>query len=277
MMDDWTEQSPYVTLEAYDLLAEHYDAYTATDDYDRWANLITDQLALATTPVNNVFDVATGTGKVASALVRRNFRVSACDQSPSMLDVASRKGDMRTVRLLEADMRELPQVGPFDLVTCIDDAINYLLAEEDLLAAFSSAARVLRPGGLYIFDVNSLRTYRTAFAGTSAHESEEALFVWTGNAARSLQPGSPASARLDIFTAADEDSWKRRVSLHRQRHHPQSVLEQLLSVAGLDTLATLGLHSDGKVDKVFDDLVHVKALYVVRRGTEAPIKKGGGK
>jgi len=65
---------------------------------------------------------------------------------------------------LVADMRDLPDLGEFDLILCLDDSVNYLLSRDELAAAFSCAARVLSPSGVFAFDVNSLRTYRTAFA-----------------------------------------------------------------------------------------------------------------
>ena len=46
--------------------------------------------------------------------------------------------------LLVADMRDLPELGTFDLVTCIDEPLNYLTAGE-LETAFASAAARLAP------------------------------------------------------------------------------------------------------------------------------------
>ena len=73
----------------------------------------------------------------------------ACDVSPAMVERARVRHPEGADAVLVADMCSLPDLGPFDLVTCLDDAVNYLLDPDDLLAAFRSAARNLRPGGLY--------------------------------------------------------------------------------------------------------------------------------
>jgi SAM-dependent methyltransferase len=64
------------------------------------------------------------------------WEVTACDISPSMLELARAKaGDV--ARLSVADMRELPTFGEFDLVWALDDAVNYLLSGEELGKALS--------------------------------------------------------------------------------------------------------------------------------------------
>ena len=80
-----------------------------------------------------------------------------------MLAVAATKvPDPRAVRATTCE--SLPVLGSFDLITCIDDALNHLLSEDDVRDALASMARNLAPGGLLVFDVNTLATYRTTFA-----------------------------------------------------------------------------------------------------------------
>jgi SAM-dependent methyltransferase len=71
-----------------------------------------------------VLDVACGTGKSFRPLLRRGYEVTGCDISPPMLEQAP--AGAPGVRLVPADMRALPDLGAFDLVTCLDDALNYL-------------------------------------------------------------------------------------------------------------------------------------------------------
>jgi demethylmenaquinone methyltransferase/2-methoxy-6-polyprenyl-1,4-benzoquinol methylase len=91
----------------------------------------------------NVLDVATGTGLVASELLRRGFRVTALDQSPEMLDVARARLAGRA-ELVEASAESLPfEDASFDHLT-----FTYLLRYvDDPGAALAELARVVRPGG----------------------------------------------------------------------------------------------------------------------------------
>ena len=55
-------------------------------------------------------------------------------------------GDRADVHV--ADMRRLPVFGEFDLITCIDDAINHLLEPEEVSDALAAMRENLAPGGL---------------------------------------------------------------------------------------------------------------------------------
>ena len=90
-----------------------------------------------------VLDVATGTGLVAEALVRRGLSVTGVDQSPGMLAQArARLG--RGVELVEASAESLPFPDEsFDHLT-----FTYLLRYvDDPAATLVELARVVRPGG----------------------------------------------------------------------------------------------------------------------------------
>ena len=91
----------------------------------------------------HVLDVASGTGLVASRLLRRGFRVTALDQSPEMLAVARHRLDGR-VELVEGSAESLPFPDQsFDHLT-----FTYLLRYVDEpQAVLAELARVVRPGG----------------------------------------------------------------------------------------------------------------------------------
>lgn len=90
------------------------------------------------------------------------FRVTAVDLSPAMLEQARKLcpdaelhvGDMRTIRL-----------GRRFQAVLIADAIDYLVSEDDLRAAFATAAAHLEPRGVFITCPDY---YRETFAGPIA-------------------------------------------------------------------------------------------------------------
>ena len=69
----------------------------------------------------------------------------------------------------------------------------------DLVPALSGMAANLAPGGLVVFDVNTLSTYRGAFAAHAVQESDGVVFCWRGQAPRDCPPGATVSALLDVF------------------------------------------------------------------------------
>jgi demethylmenaquinone methyltransferase/2-methoxy-6-polyprenyl-1,4-benzoquinol methylase len=101
-------------------------------------------------PGDRVLDVATGTGMVAEALVRRyGCTVVGIDQSSEMLSGAHAKLDRdprlaSKIELVRGEAESLPfEDGEFDHLT-----FTYLLRYvEDPSATLSELARVVRPGG----------------------------------------------------------------------------------------------------------------------------------
>jgi demethylmenaquinone methyltransferase/2-methoxy-6-polyprenyl-1,4-benzoquinol methylase len=101
-------------------------------------------------PGERVLDVATGTGMVATALVRRyGCSVVGLDQSPEMLSGAQAKLDADPelaahIELMRGQAESLPFAeGHFDHLT-----FTYLIRYvEDPGATLSELARVVRPGG----------------------------------------------------------------------------------------------------------------------------------
>lgn len=250
---------------AYAPLAPYYDRFTAGQDYQHWLGQIEFRaLGLGLTG-RRALDIACGTGTSFAPLLDRGYEVSACDLSPEMVDQARAKFADRVEDLFVADMRELPAFAEFDLVTCLDDALNYLLSPEELATTFAGVRRLLAPGGILVFDVNSLMTYRTAFAQTFMREDDGGLFCWHGEATGPIEPGDAASARIEAFIETDDALWERVSSRHVQRHHPPATIHAALASAGLECLATAGQRPGGRLEDHVDEADHIKVVYFARR------------
>lgn len=251
-------------LLAYEEMADVYDVFTRAYDYDRFLSVVEDvalQHGLAGT---SLFDVGCGTGKSFVPLLERGYDVTACDLSPEMVRRAREKSS-GAARVVVADMRDLPELGPFDLVTCLDDSMNYLLTDGDLAQALEGIARVTRAGGLLVFDVNSLRTYRSIFSQTFASDQEGVFFCWRGDTDSDMPPGGRAAATLEAFVPGAAGDWSRRCMRHMQRHHTRELLTQLCEAAGLEVVAVYGQHPGARLEAVADEAEHTKLLYVARR------------
>jgi hypothetical protein len=142
----------------------------------------------------------------------------------------------------------------------LDDAVNYLHTKVDLDAAFGSVASALRPGGLYVFDVNSLTTYRTVFSSTFTVEADEVVFHWRGEASPGVDPRSLCGARLEISSGSSTS-----VTRHVQRHWPPNVIRERLGRAGLECVAVRGQATGVVLSDEADESVHTKVVFVARR------------
>jgi SAM-dependent methyltransferase len=101
----------------------------------------------------SVLETAAGTGVVTRALAStlpRDVAIVATDLNQAMLDHAARQlgSDRVTWRQADAQMLPFPD-GMFDVVVCQFGVMFFL----DKPRAFAEAARVLEPGGRFLFSV----------------------------------------------------------------------------------------------------------------------------
>jgi len=256
---------------AYDALAPFYDRFTAHHDYELWTGGLLGLARAHGLTGNRVLDAGCGTGKSFLPLLERGFEVTGCDQSPAMLDLAASKVGGR-VTLHCHDLRDLDPIGEFDLITCLDDVANYLTEPEELTAALAGLAQNLRPGGLLIFDANTLATYRDFFSASVVLEEEGLMMVWRGLADDRFGPGGLARAALDIFSES-RGCWSRTTSRHDQRHHPRETVDRCIESAGLRRVAVYGQDPAVNFEIQVDEVRHTKAIYLV---TASPrdVKRG---
>ena len=127
---------------------------------------------LASRSLSRVLEVAAGTGVVTRALASvlpERVSIVATDLNPPMLDQASALGTKRPVEWRQADAIQLPfQDGTFDAVVC-QFGIMFV---PDKAKAFSEARRMLRSGGVFIFNVwDRIKENEFADTVTTALES----------------------------------------------------------------------------------------------------------
>jgi predicted TPR repeat methyltransferase len=243
-------------------MAPLYDDFTAHHDYELWLGNLLPKLRRHGLHGDRLLVVGCGTGKSFLPMIERGWQVTACDISPSMLELAWAKAG-NAARLSVADMRELPVFGEFDLVWALDDAVNYLLSDEELERALNGMRANLAPGGLLMFDVNCLQSYRTFFAEEQRVHRRGRTLVWRGQGSPDAAPGSISQARFEV--EAGEDAAGFEAHVHRQRHFPEAEVRRLLEAAGLECLDVYGHGFDAVPKQPVEELVHSKAVYMARR------------
>jgi SAM-dependent methyltransferase len=103
--------------------------------------------------VADVLELAAGTGVVTRHLARElpgHVNIVATDLNRPMLDVASARGTSRPIHWRQADALQLPFAdATFDAVVCQFGVMFF----PDKVRAFAEAHRVLKRGGVFIFNV----------------------------------------------------------------------------------------------------------------------------
>lgn len=128
-----------------------YEEYLVPLIFEPYADDLAKRLA-ARSPAR-VLEIAAGTGVLTrrlASLLTEDVSIVATDLNQAMLDMASEVGTSRPVTWRQADAMQLPfEDGQFDAVVCQFGAMFF----PDRSRAFSGARRVLRPGGVFLFNV----------------------------------------------------------------------------------------------------------------------------
>jgi SAM-dependent methyltransferase len=249
-------------VEGYEALAPAYDTLTRGYDYDRWLAEIERIAQSHGLSGRRVLDVACGTGKSFLPLLHAGYDVMGCDISRAMLERAAVKAP--AVALHEADMRALPVFGEFDLVTCLDDALNHLHTDQELVAAFTGIRRNLARGGIAVWDLNTLAAYGEMFTETRVIAEEETFLVWEGRTGHAA-PGMHAEVVMHVFYERSRGCWRRAASHQKQRHWPKELASAAATGAGLRLVDVLGQRTGVVLEPELDEATHTKALYFAVR------------
>jgi ubiquinone/menaquinone biosynthesis C-methylase UbiE len=248
---------------AYDALAPGYDDLTRGHDHAGWTALLEARAVDAGLTGMRLLDVACGTGNTMLPMLERGWTVTGVDISEAMLAEARVKtGD--AARLVAHDMRGLPVLGEFDLIWCLGDALNYLDTTAELTAALVGMRRNLAPGGVVVFDLNTLATFRALFSSLLVVPGDDRVIVLEGHGSAEQDVGSAAHAWIDRLEQQESGWWRRVRSEHRHRHHPDARVRGAVRAAGLDHRATFGTEPSGVMETPLDELRHSKAVYIAR-------------
>src|SRR4051812_45475860 len=189
----------------YDLLAPVYQLLTGDYGYDRWVGVLEALAREHGLHGSHALDVACGDGNAILPLLELGYEVCGCDLAPAMVDRAALRAAGRA-RVLVADMRALPLLGRFDLVTCLGDVLNHLDTPAELRESLTGMRRNLRPGGMVVFDVNLLAAYRDV--PDVVIDGGEHMVTWSGRSALIDRPGGAGTVIIDVFQR-DGDVWRR--------------------------------------------------------------------
>lgn len=219
----------------YKWLAKYYDhLFDMHEAFDRARTAIIDPLI---PDIGSACDLACGTGTLALLFASRKIKSFAVDLSPGMCRAAREKA-RRTglpLRVIQADMREFRLPQRVDLVTCHFDALNHLPEKHDLNQVAKSVARALNPGGYFVFDVNTRKSFERVWSMT--------WFIEKGPVAMVMQSGhlpglDRAWADVHWFVREGTNRWRRRHEHVEEVCWTKAEIRETLTHAGFGKFRT---------------------------------------
>ncbi len=241
--DTFMDETPYEVWGDY--VAELIDEYGISRPYTEPgsgtesapdAEEIEDTEAALLQERNLVVELGCGTGSFTQIMKKKGYDIMGIDMSPEMLNIARNKAAEAglDIMYLEQDMRELDLYCTAGTIVSVCDSINYLLEDEDVIETFRLVNNFLYPGGIFIFDFNTLYKYRDVIGdATIAENREDCSFIWD-NYYHEEEHINEYDLTIFVRTSGEEDVFRRFSETHYQRGYTVEDMKYYLKEAGLE-------------------------------------------
>ena len=222
-------------MDAYRELARSYDRLTNDVDYEATVQFYMQILQREGLKPRTCVDLACGTGSVTAILAKKGLDTIGVDMSEEMLTVAMDKVmDMENPpRFICQKLQQLYLPRGVDLAVCALDSLDYVTDPEDCAEAIRRVYKVLNPGGIFIFDVNTPEKLRAMDGQVFLDEDDDVYCVWRGEFDEQT---NICSYGMDLFQRRG-DVWHRSFEEHREYAYSQSQLTEYLKAAGFTHIA----------------------------------------
>lgn len=159
----------------YTVLPAFYDRLNADVNYGEYADFLASHFEVSGA---EVLDLGCGTGDLSHILAQKGAAVTGLDFSSEMLTLACHKAEKKRLKIFYTcqDMTSFSTGKKYDAVISTFDSLNYLLTKADLTRAFTSVARELKEGGVFLFDMNTEYKFTEIYGDNSYILEADGIF-----------------------------------------------------------------------------------------------------
>lgn len=250
-------------MEAYTDFAQVYDIFMDQTPYGEWADFIAGLIEkygvsrpvrdmensrkdvkredLLESERNLVLDLGCGTGTLTELLYEKGYDMIGVDCSQEMLNMAMDKKQESGSEILYLcqDMRDIDLYSTVGTVVSVCDSVNYLIEDEDVEDTFALVENYLYPGGIFIFDFNTVYKYERVIGDTTIAENrDDCSFIWENYYHEDEHINE---YDLTVFVKEDEkrELFRRFCETHYQRGYTLREMEKFIEKAGMETVLSL--------------------------------------
>lgn len=222
-------------MNPYSDFAKLYDIFMDNVDYEQWAQYLVCCLKEYGIQDGLVLDLGCGTGTMTERLAMAGYDMIGVDNSEEMLAEAMEKRieSGYDILYLLQDMQEFELYGTVRAVVSVCDCLNYITSEEELEQVFRLVNNYLDPGGIFIFDMNSLYKYRQLGDCTIAENREDGSFIWENNF--DAETGIN-TYELTLFTLLEDGFYEKSEEIHYQKAYSEEKIKKLIERSGMECL-----------------------------------------
>lgn len=140
-------------MSEYDSLAKIYELWSSADK----AFLPSQQfyIEVCKKGVGPIVELGVGTGRIAIEIAQLGIEVIGIDKSTEMLKICEQRAgdlDLKNIHLIQEDVRTFTLSQTVNTVIFPFRSIGHLLSMDEKSQLFKHVYKLLKPGGLFIFD-----------------------------------------------------------------------------------------------------------------------------
>jgi len=232
-------------------VAPYYDQLMSTVPYKSWVDYVEALLQRHNRQPRRVLDLACGTGRVGSELIRRGYQTCGADLSEPMVQHCQTRNPPLPAAVMDACQLALaPQ--SLDLIVSLYDSLNYILDPTGLQSCFAGVWRSLTDEGIFIFDLNTELALRVGlFTQDNLRSSDPLKYSW-----RSYWYPDREICRIDMWFRWEGPGGPHEFEeVHYERAYSESEIRQMLAAAGFSTIVAYNAYTfkppTARSDRIF--------------------------
>ncbi|MBC7962588.1 MAG: class I SAM-dependent methyltransferase [Steroidobacteraceae bacterium] len=228
-------------MSVFNEYARYYDLLYRDKDYAGETDYINSLIRSHCPAARTVLNLGCGSGRHDRCLVEMGYVVTGVDLSDEMLAAARLSaGANRALEYQHGDVRSIRLGKTFDVVVSLFHVMSYQQTNEDLKAAFASAGRHLKPGGVFIFDCWYGPGVLTDRPAVRVKELQDDSISVTRIAKPVMHPNENAvDVNYTVFIRDKQTSSVQEIrETHRMRFLFLPEIRQMLADEGFELLAS---------------------------------------
>ena len=242
-------------MSAYGSFASVYDRFMEDVPYEKWRELIVEELRKENITGGLVLDLGCGTGTLTGMLAAAGYDMIGVDGSQEMLTEAREKAGDADILYLCQDIREFELYGTVRAVVSTCDTINYLLTPEDFIQTIRLVNNYLDPGGLFLFDLNTRYRFRELMGdATFAESGEDAAFIWENYFD---EESGRNEYDLTLFLEREDGLFERHVEVHEEQCYEPGEVAGFLKAGGMEFVRMFDADTGGAPTKTSEKIFFV--------------------
>ncbi len=236
----------------YSNIARYYDTLMKEVGYEKWIDYILDTIDLFNIKATPMLDVTCGTGNSIIPFVKKKKKpLLGVDNSLEMLKVAKEKEP--TLALVQANAMKLPFLNHFNLALSMFDSLNYILEPESLIEAFSSIKDSLKPGGHFLFDLNTPYGLKCVSGRDVREENKNLMSVWRNSYNKKDRI---LTLHLTLFVKKDSN-WNRIDEIHKEKGYSEEEIRYSLKTLDFEIIEAFRCFEHSRPDRFTKRILYI--------------------